>query len=244
MGRAVLIDMDNTMVLYDEPAYYERYFHRIVPWFSDLVEPSTFRPRLLAAVAHLRESGGRALNRDRFLDRFCRDGKLEKEAVWKRFGRFYEIAYPGIPVRAARPPGLRRVLDRLKAAGLKRVVATNPVFPESAVRQRLSWVGIELAGFDFATHIENMSYVKPSPGYYLEICDRIGERPEDCLMVGNDPSSDLAAGRAGLRTYLATDALRAGVGSVVLTGGGGAEEGLEPDFTGPFSSVGAAAGVS
>jgi len=43
------------------------------------------------------------------------------------------------------------------------------------------------------THIENMSFCKPRIEYYLEICWKIDEPPEACLMVGNDPINGATA---------------------------------------------------
>ena len=32
-----------------------------------------------------------------------------------------------------------------------------------------------------------MHYCKPNPNYYLEISEKIGVDPRDCLMIGDDP---------------------------------------------------------
>ena len=39
MLQAVLLDLDNTLILYDEPAFYERYFAALSRFFSDLFTP-------------------------------------------------------------------------------------------------------------------------------------------------------------------------------------------------------------
>ena len=58
------------------------------------------------------------------------------------------------------------------------------------------------------TDYSSDSFCKPNPKYYLSICERIGVRPEECLMVGNDESDDMmGASAAGLDCYLVTDCL-------------------------------------
>ena len=52
-----------------------------------------------------------------------------------------------------------------------------------------------------------MHYCKPSNGYFLEIADRLGVRPEECLMVGNDVSDDMSARACGMQVFLVTDSL-------------------------------------
>ena len=43
---------------------------------------------------------------------------------------------------------------------------------------------------------------KPDPRIFREACTRLGTRPEETLMVGDDPVSDAGAGAAGLQVYI------------------------------------------
>lgn len=52
------------------------------------------------------------------------------------------------------------------------------------------------------TTYENMHNCKPSPRYYLEIAEKIGREPEECVMVGNDAEADIVpAAAAGMSTF-------------------------------------------
>ena len=120
------------------------------------------------------------------------------------------------------------------------MLATNPIFPLNVQMKRLAWAGLGHVPFVLVTHIEIMSFCKPRIEYYLEICKKIGESPEACLMVGNDPVNDMVAAHTGMKTYLTDDSKGAGMVSV------DAGEVLrrfqigdipEPNFKGPFSEV-------
>jgi len=85
-----------------------------------------------------------------------------------------------------------------------------------------------------------MSFCKPRTEYYLEISQKIGEPPETCMMVGNDPVNDLIAAHTGMKTYLTDDSKDAGrvrvdTSNILQT--------LQlsdiptPDFKGPLSKV-------
>ena len=115
----------------------------------------------------------------------------------------------------------------------------NPIFPPSAPHKRLAWGGIDLGRFVLLTHIDNSAYVKPRLEYYRQICHTIGEPAERCLMVGNDPINDMAAGAAGLKTFLTLEAGDSATASTSLTDDlqGRALKIPEPDFTGPFRDV-------
>ena len=72
------------------------------------------------------------------------------------------------------------------------------------------------------TAYENSCYSKPNPKYYLEVAEKLGVRPEQCLMVGNDADEDLIAEKTGMQVFLLTDCLinRTGKRSFrVCTGG-------------------------
>ena len=239
MIEAVLLDLDNTMVLYDETAYVEQYFERLIPWFSDLFSEKELTERVMTATRGLRENSGRVNNREFFLDRFDADGAAGRDQVWERFMGFYAEGYPGIQVTASAPSGLQEVLSRLSRSNLKLVLASNPVFPLIAQETRMGWADIVSSHFDLFTHIENMFFVKPHVGYYRQICDMLRVHPASCLMVGNDPVADM---EAGLKTYLTTDAADAGYATLSLTVASRKKDSApaDIDFIGPFSEVPAA----
>ncbi len=87
----------------------------------------------------------------------------------------------------------------------KLVLATQPVFPLVAIRQRLQWAGLEHIRFELITHIENMHACKPSPSYFKEILNELHLQPEQCLMIGNELQTDMAARQIGIKTFYLTD---------------------------------------
>ena len=122
MLKAVLIDLDNTMVLYDEAAFYLRYFEKIAPRFADLGSPAELQRRMVAAVGALGANDGSRSNREAFIDAFVDGSGLPADDVWNRFIDFYRNDYDRIETRAAAPLGLHEVLDRLAGKGLTLVV--------------------------------------------------------------------------------------------------------------------------
>ena len=102
----------------------------------------------------------------------------------------------------------RSVLIRsLREKGYGLVLATNPIFPATAIETRLGWVGLAGSDFDYVTTYENSRRSKPNPGYYRDILAQIGREGENCLMIGNNPVDDMAAREAGLEVYLVTDCI-------------------------------------
>ena len=67
----------------------------------------------------------------------------------------------------------------------------------------MRWAGLADVPFALVTGAELMRWTKPHPGYYRQILALTGRRPEQCLMVGDDPRMDMAAKEAGIATWLA-----------------------------------------
>lgn len=84
------------------------------------------------------------------------------------------------------------------------VIATNPLFPRTAIEQRLQWAGVGADEFSYAlvTTYEIMHASKQHPAYYREILGRIKREPGECLMVGDDWGWDvLPTTRLGLSAW-------------------------------------------
>jgi FMN phosphatase YigB (HAD superfamily) len=239
MLKAVLFDLDNTLVLFDEPAFYKRYFARICRSFSDIFPPEEFRNRLLRATMALRRSEGEVSNRRFFLEVFTEGHGHPVTELWRRFMKFYEEEYDRIEVEVRVPAGLHDGINGLQQRGLKLVVASNPIFPLMVQQKRMAWAGIDRFRFDLVTHIENMSFVKPRLEYYLQICEKIDAAPGECLMVGNDPINDMVAGITGMKTYLTTEVGEIDYSSLRLTvdKDSAPRRVPEPNFSGPFVDV-------
>ncbi len=87
------------------------------------------------------------------------------------------------------------------------IIATQPVFPEFAIRRRLAWAGVEHIPFHLITHIENMYASKPHPQYFEQILSMLGAMSDECLMIGNDREMDLASDKVGIPSYYLTNTI-------------------------------------
>lgn len=98
-------------------------------------------------------------------------------------------------------------IQLLKEEGYQLVIATNPMFPPSAVEQRILFSGLNIADFIYYSDFEKHTRTKPTPEYYEEVCSINNLDPKHCLMVGNDMKEDVSAQAVGMDTWLITDYL-------------------------------------
>ncbi len=95
-----------------------------------------------------------------------------------------------------------KLVKRAKALGYTVVLASNPYSPRPGTIARMRAAGLDPADFALITTMENSSHCKPSLGYYEEVLQKVGKRPQQCMMVGNDVDEDMIAGQLGIKTYL------------------------------------------
>ena len=100
-----------------------------------------------------------------------------------------------------------KTVNYIRKKGYRVALATNPLFPHMATESRIRWAGLSPADFELYTTFENSRYTKPNPKYYLEVTDKLGVDPSDCLMVGNDTSDDLSAKEVGMGVFILTPCL-------------------------------------
>ena len=88
--------------------------------------------------------------------------------------------------------------------GWQIAIATNPLFPLTAIQQRLTWAGLD--GDEYPWIIipsyETFHFTKPNPEYFAELLGQIGWPEDPVIMVGNDKEMDIDAAKDfGLATY-------------------------------------------
>jgi FMN phosphatase YigB (HAD superfamily) len=240
MLKAILFDLDNTLIYFDELKFYKRYLSQVSQEFADMMPLELFEKKLLSATQELMDNHGEMPNAEYFMSIFCKGFEEQRNEIWKRFVRFYEKEYDRFQTLVSVPKGIREVFLQLQKKKLKLVIASNPMWPLDVQMKRLSWAGIGDLHFDLVTHIENMSYCKPRIEYYEEICVKMDERPEACLMVGNDPINDMIVATIGMKTFLIIDRFHFDESSLEMSRKIRIDPKTEipvPDFKGSLSEV-------
>lgn len=238
MLKAVLFDLDNTLIHFDESRFFEEYMRLLAPWFADFWPADAFRRRLIRSVQALLDNDGNRTNMQCFMEHFTDglDGRAEE--LGGRFLRFYESDFRGLRGLVRVPEGNRGLMSDLRDRALGIVIASNPVWPLTVQNIRLGWAGLDGFVFDWITHNENTHFCKPRIAYYREICGTLGWEPGDCLMVGNDPVNDMVVAEIGMRTFLIRppeEASRLSMSEELRNGRGSGP--AEPDFTGTLTDL-------
>lgn len=217
--KALLFDLDGTLLPFDFDEFMHGYFHALVPHVASVVDPTKIGKQILKSTEDMaRNEDPKSTNLDVFKRSFFAETGIKESDIWPLFDSFYEEVF-GTLQHLTRPTIISREICRTAHdKGYQLVLATNPVFPRIAVEHRMEWAGIRDIPFDLVTTMEDMHFCKPNPKYFVEILDRLNLSPFECMMFGNDVQEDGVAGKLGIQTYLVTDCkIDRGVGHVDFT---------------------------
>ena len=202
----VLFDLDGTLLPMDYDAFERMYFGGLSRAISDL-PPEELVACIWAGTKAMVCNDGSKPNREAFAEVFSAKSGLDYYSREDEFYHFYETGFQNC-VQSCRPTALSgMIVHTLQKKGYLVAIATNPLFPEIATHSRLRWLGLDPSEFPLVTTFEASCTAKPNPAYYLEVCRRLGVRPEDCIMVGNDVTEDGAAAKVGMEVVLVADCL-------------------------------------
>lgn len=152
------------------------------------------------------KNDGTMTNEDAFWQVFSQRTGADKAAVNEDCLDFYGNEFQAAKQFTQENPLAAEAVRIAREKADRVILATNPMFPMVGQVTRMGWVGLKPADFDLVTAYEEERFCKPNPMYYTAICERMGIRPEECLMIGNDEHEDMyAASQAGLSCYLVTD---------------------------------------
>lgn len=204
----VLFDLDGTLLPMDQDVFVKTYFGLLAKRLAPFgYEPTDLIKAVWAGTMAMIKNTGKKTNEEVFWDDFAACYGEEARKDLPKFDEFYREDFDKVKEVCGFNPKAKEVIDLLKEKGIRVALATNPIFPAIATQKRIAWAGLVPEDFELYTTYENSNYCKPNPEYYKEIVNKLGVKPEECLMVGNDVSDDMVAERLGMKVFLLTDCL-------------------------------------
>ena len=212
--NAILFDMDGTLLPMDQEVFAKGYFKELAAVLSPLgIAPEALIAAVWDGVRAMTANDGTRKNEEAFWERFKTVTGKDPAPFIPAANRFYSREFQKAKQYTWENPLAREAVELARKAvgpnrqkGGKVILATNPLFPMDGQITRMGWVGLKPSDFDLVTCYETDCFCKPNPRYYESICQRMGLKPEECLMIGNDENEDMAsASSLGMGCYLVTD---------------------------------------
>jgi FMN phosphatase YigB (HAD superfamily) len=204
MTFTLLLDLDDTLLDTNLNTFIQKYFQALAGALAPHVAPESMLPALIGGTKKMMANQDPAHTlREVFDAYFFPKIGIAQARLQPEFDKFYEEAFPALqPLTRPRPAAVELV-EWACAQGWRVAIATNPLFPLSAIQQRLRWAELppEKYPFVLVTSYETSHFAK-SPAYYAEVMTRLGWPDDPVLMVGDEPDWDVAAARAaGMRAF-------------------------------------------
>jgi FMN phosphatase YigB (HAD superfamily) len=252
MNLTLLLDLDDTLLDTNLDTFIPAYFQAFSDFLKEQVEPEAMLSALMSGTRKMMESSDPSRTLQQVFDaEFFPKIGFAREELQPRIDRFYEEVFPTLSYLTSPNPQAVEMVKWALAQGIRLGVATNPVFPLTAIQHRMRWAGLPSEEWSFVvvSTYETFHFTKPNPAYFAEVLGRMGWPDGPVLMVGDDTRRDLPGSVAlGLAAYWvdASDAdLPVGIN---LAGRGSIGElrpwlektdlsTLEPDFSKPESLI-------
>jgi FMN phosphatase YigB (HAD superfamily) len=203
--RAVLFDLDGTLLDLDLDVFLRRYFAALEdaarPIFTSDGDRAAFMESLPYSVRAMMDPHPGRTNRDVFFAQMHERTGVDMELHWPVFETFYAEVFPTLAGSAGPAKGARRAVSTAIDLGLRVAIATNPIFPRIAIEHRLRWAGVHDLPVGVVTTYEEMYACKPLAEYYRQTSELLETDPRDCMMVGDDRALDMPASDIGMQTF-------------------------------------------
>ena len=205
MNLTLLLDLDDTLLDSKIDTFLPAYFQAFSGFLSDQVDPELMLSALLSGTRKMMASSdpSRTLKQVFDAEFFPKIG-MARDELQPRIDQFYEEIFPTLSyLTSPRPEAVEMIAWALEQ-GAQLAIATNPLFPLSAIHHRMRWAGLppEEIPFSVVSTYETFHFAKPNPAYFAEVLGRMGWPEGPVVMVGDDIERDLPGSNAlGLPTY-------------------------------------------
>lgn len=205
MTLTLLLDLDGTLLENKIEVFLPQYLQEFSRFVQPHMDPAVFVEALMAGTRKM------TLNqrpdctlKEVFEEVFYSKVKLDPADFENLADEFYTQVFPSLKRLTKPMPGAREMVEGAVERGYSISIATNPLFPLSAIEQRLAWAGLPPDQFPFKqiSAYDRYHFSKPDPAYYAELLGNLGWPEDGVVMVGEDFQRDiLGAGALGLSTY-------------------------------------------
>jgi HAD superfamily hydrolase (TIGR01549 family) len=205
LSPVLLLDLDDTLLRNKIDDFLPQYLGAFSKKAATVLDPNRFVKSLLAGTQAMVDNRlPDCTLKESFEATFYPLTGVDVKSFEYLAEQFYAEVFPTLrgltnPI----PQSIQLVKDAV-ALGYRLVVATNPLFPRTAILQRLAWANLpsDQYPYEMITSYETFHFTKPDPAYYAEILARMGWPSEPVIVVGDDLERDIYAGRRlGLPAY-------------------------------------------
>jgi FMN phosphatase YigB (HAD superfamily) len=208
MNLTLLLDLDDTCLGNSMDTFIPAYLQALGEYVTEFISPEELLPVLLSSIRQMvdNNSPDRTL-KQAFDQAFYPQIGINQQDLKELFDAFYIEKFPSLKKLTQFRPEAVNMVDEAFNRGYTVAIATNPLFPRSAIVQRLEWAGLSPQKYNFSLipSYETAYFAKPNLSFFTEILSLLGWPEGPVVMVGDDFHHDIAPARQlGMGTFWIT----------------------------------------
>ena len=232
MSLILLLDLDDTCLGNSMETFLPVYLQTLGEHLADIIPPEEMLPALLSATQEMLENKRPDRTLKQVFDRaFYTKLDLDPQNFTDLFESFYSEVFPSLKSLTQYRPEAVSMVESAFRRGYTVAIATNPLFPLTAILQRLEWAGMSPHRYPFSLipSYESSYFAKPNPSFFTEILSLLGWPEGPVVMVGDNIDHDINPARKfGIGTFWVTNGDQAKEGDFDDSAGYGNIEDLLP----------------
>ncbi|HVP21326.1 MAG TPA: DinB family protein [Anaerolineaceae bacterium] len=204
MSLTILIDLDNTLISNDMDRFIPAYLQKLSNYLPDWPSEKVIYELLAGTRAMIAKNTPAKTLMEVFDEVFYRGLGVDKDALKEKIESFYRDEFPSLQGLTSPRPEAVRVMEYLFEKNYLVAIATNPVFPRTAILQRLAWAGLPVERYPFklVTSFEEFHFSKPHSAYLAEILAQMGWPDQPAVMIGDRLEEEIIpAGKLGIPAF-------------------------------------------
>jgi FMN phosphatase YigB (HAD superfamily) len=196
--KTLLLDLDNTLLNNDMDTFVATYLGSLAQRMAPFADPEKMVKALLSATYKMSQNQQPDRTLMNVFDAaFYPALNLEKDDVQATLDAFYAEDFPELRRLTQPRPAAVALVKKALADGYQIGVATNPLFPKTAILQRLDWAGLSASqsSFTLVPSYSSFHFAKPNPAFFAEFLAQMGWPDGPIAMVGDEADLDISGAR-------------------------------------------------
>jgi FMN phosphatase YigB (HAD superfamily) len=194
MISTLLIDLDDTLLINDMDEFIPAYLNKLSQYLDPILPSNTMiRQLYVGTQAMINNNDLDKTLAEVFAENFFPFLEVSAEELISHIDSFYAEEFRKLKKYTQPIPSAQRLIAFAMDKQYEIVIATNPLFPLTAIEQRLEWAELPADQYPFSliTSYESFHFAKPKMEYVAEILAKCGRNPHEAVMIGNDLALDL-----------------------------------------------------